>query len=381
MVNYICDRCGFESTIKTRIQRHLERKYICKPKLKDIDISIIYNKYFNNDKKVGGTKGGTKSNLGGTKSGKCGTKCGTRWYKNEKNNINDEKKIINQEIIKDMSNTCKYCHKEFTDRHGRWKHEKYRCKMKDVKMTLVQVKNDITDITNKDDLIKYVSNMLTHQFEKELSQKNEQIAELIKKSGVSVSINNSNNNNNANNTSATNLLTTNNSLLANNITNAEPQLKLNAYNRTDYSHIRDEDYLECIQKGNLGIPHFIKMLHFNKDKPENHNVFINNLKSNYLHQYDGGRWIQKVQYEEVDMMIQDIVNIIEDKIEFWYDTDHKFIKDHKVILDKFPRFLERLSDSSYVSTRVERESKLQLFNDKHMVLEYKDRMERRKKIL
>jgi hypothetical protein len=370
MVKYYCDRCGYTHRIKSTFIKHLNRKYICKPKIKDIEISIIYNKYFKNDKKISDPESvpmwynsGTNDNKCGTNDQKCGTKRGTMWYKT---NTGD-----------DTSLACKYCNKIFSDRHGRWKHEKSRCKLKDNKIhddissnnnsSMVIRKNKIFDMTKKDDLIESVTEMLKEQYEVELRHKDEQIKELIKKTGISVSINNNN-------------LTSNNSLLANNISNGQA-LKLNAYDQTDHSHITDEDVLECIRKGNMGIPHFIKLLHFNKDKPENHNVFINNLKSNYLHMYNGERWLQKVQFEEVDMMVQDIINIIEDKIEHWYDTEHVYTRpEFKIILDKFPRLLDRLSVSKYVSKRVERESKLQLFNDRHMPMEYRDQMEKIKRI-
>ena len=113
MVKYNCDRCGFNTTIKTRMLRHLKRKYICKPKLKDIEISIIYNKYFNNNQQK-------KNDLEGNLSWyKCGT--------------NDNKCIplcpnINSKV--DTIVSCRYCSKTFSDRHGRWKHEKLRCKRK-----------------------------------------------------------------------------------------------------------------------------------------------------------------------------------------------------------------------------------------------------------
>ena len=366
MVKYNCDRCGFNTTIKTRMLRHLKRKFICKPKIKDTEIYIIYNKYFKSDIKQGVPKGVPK----------C-----SQSVPNYKFSVPNDK--ISVPLCSKKTNkvtaevSCRYCDKAFSNRHSRWKHEKSRCKLKNNKIqdeissndnsSMIIRKNEIFDMTKKEDLIESVTEMLKEQYEIELRHKDEQIKELIKKTGISVSINNNN-------------LTSNNSLLANNISNGQA-LKLNAYDQTDYSHITDEDVLECIRKGNMGIPHFIKLLHFNKDKPENHNVFINNLKSNYLHMYNGERWLQKVQFEEVDMMVQDIINIIEDKIEHWYDIEHAYTRpEFKIILDKFPRLLDRLSVSKYVSKRVERESKLQLFNDRHMPMEYRDQMEKIKRI-
>jgi hypothetical protein len=137
--------------------RHLKRKYICKPKLKDIEISIIYNKYFNNNQQK-------KNDLEGNLSWyKCGT--------------NDNKCIplcpnINSKV--DTIVSCRYCSKTFSDRHGRWKHEKLRCKRK----------NETFNITKKKDLIENVTNMLKEQYEVELRHKDKQIKELLKKINV-----------------------------------------------------------------------------------------------------------------------------------------------------------------------------------------------------
>ena len=38
MVKYECDRCGYSSLLKPNFIKHLNRKYICKPKIKDITI-------------------------------------------------------------------------------------------------------------------------------------------------------------------------------------------------------------------------------------------------------------------------------------------------------------------------------------------------------
>ena len=41
MVRYECDRCGYSSLLKPNFIKHLNRKYICKVKKKDISIDLI----------------------------------------------------------------------------------------------------------------------------------------------------------------------------------------------------------------------------------------------------------------------------------------------------------------------------------------------------
>jgi len=51
-MSYICHRCGYTNNLKTNFKRHLSRKLTCKPKIKEISINFIYNKYFKKDKNM-----------------------------------------------------------------------------------------------------------------------------------------------------------------------------------------------------------------------------------------------------------------------------------------------------------------------------------------
>ena len=41
--------------------------------------------------------------------------------------------------------------------------------------------------------------------------------------------------------------------------------------------------------------------------------------------YDGEKWNMKLQYETINMIVQDNANLIEDIIEKWYDKKHRFL--------------------------------------------------------
>ena len=120
-------------------------------------------------------------------------------------------------------------------------------------------------------------------------------------------------------------------------------VKVNPFDNPDHSHLTDMDYLTAIKKGNLGIPHIIEQLHFNTKKKDNYNVYISNKKKNYVDVFTGRKWIKEICDETLFMMIENNMNIIEDKIEFWKDNDPKFYKKHKHIIEKFPRLLDKYS--------------------------------------
>lgn len=41
MVNYTCERCGYETSLIGNYKKHLQRKHVCKPILNDIDIETL----------------------------------------------------------------------------------------------------------------------------------------------------------------------------------------------------------------------------------------------------------------------------------------------------------------------------------------------------
>lgn len=146
-------------------------------------------------------------------------------------------------------------------------------------------------------------------------------------------------------------------------------LKVNPFGKPDMSHIKDKDYIKAIQKGNLGIPYIIEQIYFNPKKRENHSFFISNKKQNYVSLYNGQKWKYALCDETIRELIIDNMNMIEDKIEEWHDTNHRYTKKYEHIIKKFPRFLDKFSVNEYVSHKVFEETKLLVFNNKDMISE------------
>lgn len=100
MSYYKCHRCGYESTRLSNFKNHLNRKFICKPKLRDIEIVEIKKIYgiecTSNDLKISSIIPMTSSNI---------------YPKNEDNRI------------------CEYCKKVYSSYKNKWRHQK-KCKIK-----------------------------------------------------------------------------------------------------------------------------------------------------------------------------------------------------------------------------------------------------------
>ena len=358
MVKYKCLRCGYEHQSKTIFINHLKRKFICESKLEDISIDEIFDRYFKNHV----AKNVAKNQVNVAKNQVNVAKIDPNVAKNE-SNVAKNKSNVAMDLLR-----CKYCNRKFKHTSSRYKHENNRCKKRKKSVDLDKKTQILLDAKVKEleeqkkKEIEELKKSFMDKLDIVLRKKDEETMQLITTSRGG------------------NQLMTNCNVDARN-QNFNLVLNLNSYKNTDHSHLRDQDYLECIRKGNMGIPYLIEKIHFNPEKPENHNIFVNNIKSDYIKLFDDGKWKTAMQYETVNMMVQDKANLVEDKIEEWYDTNHKYCgKKYKEILDKYPRFLNRLTDSKYVGRKVEQESKLVLFNKKDMPIDYTKKIDQKKDV-
>ena len=51
------------------------------------------------------------------------------------------------------------------------------------------------------------------------------------------------------------------------------------------------------------IPNLIKRIHFDPKKPENHNIYISNIKNKYVMIYDGIKWNLHNRDETIEGLI------------------------------------------------------------------------------
>ena len=322
MVNYICPRCHYKTTDKSRYRSHLKRKIICNNKYLDDDLQGEYIKYniTENIKKF------KSINISSKKLQKIPKK---------KNNIL-KKSSKNTHKSSNIKNKCEFCEKELSSYKNLWRHLKI-CKEK--------IKQEEADKS-----VKELVNLLNQQIEtqreefkkekeqlrKEIEEKNKQITELIKKAGFN-----------------------NSGTITQNIQN---NIKLLAYQDTDLSKITDLHIKRCLNHNNMCVPHLIKMIHLDPDKPENHNVYISNLKNGYIMLYDGNKWNAQNREDVIDNMIDEKQLIIEEKIEDWVQKG----KQYPNLMKKFERYINK-KDKNEVLNKIKEEIKLMLYNSREIV--------------
>ena len=128
------------------------------------------------------------------------------------------------------------------------------------------------------------------------------------------------------------------------------------------SHLTDKDYMKCLNHSNFCVPYLIEQIHFDPKKPENHNIYISNIKNNYVMLYDGKQWILKDRDEAIMNLIDDKDVILEQKLEEWIEKGNEYPK----IMSKFKRYIDK-KDNNKVLNKIKDEIKLVLFNNREMV--------------
>jgi hypothetical protein len=337
MVNYKCLRCGFSNKIKTKFINHLNRKHICKPKLKDISRQEIHDFYFKSSEKKIETVEEQNSILDEMTVNLHPNDTilhpnDTILHPNDTilhSNAPKSQKKVKEDTTEEI--VCEYCYSEFSRNSSRTRHYK-KCKEKKI---YEEEKKEQEE--HKEDLLKLVKlmNKKMNSLEKQLKKRDKQLIELQKKTGVTIGQQN----------------------------NIQNNIKILAFNKTDMSHLEDKDYLKFLSHSNFCVPHMIKKLHFDPHKPENHNIYISNIKNNYVMIYDGKKWTLQDQKNVIDGMLDNSTYILEDKIEDWLKNGKRF----PAIMEKFNRYIEK-KESDVVLNKIKQEIKLILFNNRTLVL-------------
>ena len=326
MVNYKCLRCGYTNKIKSRFIKHLNRKFTCQPDLEDISPSQIYKKYFINNKILVQNEC-RKMTPKYTKNSVFAPKNTEIAPKSAEIAPNSTKIAPNLEIVNDHNYVCQYCEKPFKHKRSLKRHEISRCKEKDKSQ----------DVKNMKALVKLINKKIDTG-----DNNNMQIMQLMDNMGLR--------------TDAKNI---------NNIQNII-QVNINPFNKTDISHLTDADYLNFLKHANFCVPFMIRKIHFDPEKPENHNVYISNLKNPYVSLHNGHRWDVHDREEIIEDLLDDMAGILDDKVTEWESNGLKDKEPFKFMIKKFDRFVEK-RELECVSTKIKKEIKFILFNNRYII--------------
>lgn len=142
-------------------------------------------------------------------------------------------------------------------------------------------------------------------------------------------------------------------------------LNVNAFGKENDKFIDTMTAKKIMNRGYQSIPEYIKMLHFNKDKLENHNIYLPNWRDNKrVLVYDGKKW----NLENKNSIIEDLKSKGIDFIQKNYKELNKNDKNDAAILKKIDRFLESYNDEEKDKMdALDEDITLVLYNNRHII--------------
>jgi hypothetical protein len=189
----------------------------------------------------------------------------------------------------------------------------------------------------------------------QLQEMNNKIKDLETKIIIPKTTNNTTNNtNNSHNT-------TNNTNTTNNIIN----LSILPFNKAN-NFFNDMEKISLFDRGFKSVEECIKQKHFNKDHPENHNVYISNNRDKYINLFNGDEWIIEDKNEIIDQLITDNTEyLIENFNDMMDELDTK-------IVNKFNKFKNEIEEGGEpideFSNRMKNNIKILLYNNRNMII-------------
>ena len=228
---------------------------------------------------------------------------------------------------------CKWCKYLFSQKSSLTRHINKYCKIK-------------KDIDNEEkriylELLEDMSNMKSEM-------------EKLKNENNQLKINNSQIN--SNNTNITN------------IQNNNMNVNLVPFGHEDFNTLSEKELLKLMKRGYKSLTELIKIINFNKNRPENNNIYSNNIKSKYVIAYDGEQWILLDKQETIIDMINRYGGHIEDK---YYELDEKLDEFAK---RKLSRFVKNYSDIEALE-RYQNDITLILYNNKDIIKDRRKKLE------
>ena len=237
----------------------------------------------------------------------------------------DCSKITPKCSVEESAIVCKYCGKEFTRHFNLIRHIDKNCRVK----------------KENDNKMEEIMTMLIEL--KENDKKNtEKIAKLEEENSKYKNIINNN---------------TQNNIGTQNIT-----FKINAYGTEDTSKITINDYKRILGRGMNSVPVFVEKLHFDENTPENHNVYISNLRDEYVLMFDGKKWRLNNRDDALQQLYEDKSDILETKFEELIEQlDESTIK-------MFNRFLKIKDDDDEKIKVIKKELKKTLYDNREIAM-------------
>ena len=158
--------------------------------------------------------------------------------------------------------------------------------------------------------------------------------------------------------------TTNNNNNVTNITNNTQNIIINNFGNEDISHVTKKQILRALRMNKECPVELVKLIHFNNDKPENHNIYKPNFKDKYVKYYENNIWKIGDLMKVVTELYLSKMDIAEEK----FEELKQFLEETKK--DRFQYFLDNREEPEIMAGILKRIIEI-LYNEKSVITEHK----------
>ena len=278
---------------------------------------------------------------------------------NKEYSVEKELKTINNKIYnctkKSIDKICGFCNKDYFNKSNLQRHIKEHCI---VKKELIDRRNTL-NIENK-----------TKPDNKNIDKIDDtdiiddSIPPVTGDTNIGDNINGDHNINiNGNHNNLTNNTNNNTININNNIT-------INSYGKEDLSHITDKEYKVFINKMFLGLLALFEKIHYDKNKPENFNLYLSNMRSEFVNIYKDGEWELEDLDDMIDKIKDDNISILNKKAEEFKDVKLK---------ETLETFKGRLYRSAEAEKNLNTNIKKIMYKKKQRIIDQKNELKNKKK--
>ncbi len=179
---------------------------------------------------------------------------------------------------------CDFCEKSYSDLHNLTKHQERSCRQNEVSI-MRELSKEIQEVKN-----------ILNQTQLQLTQyQNHPVNKVNNAYPQTQNINTQNINNTQNNDKSIN----------NSFNTSNNMFLLNNYNETKYDHITTPEVIKYMKNCMTALPKVIERIHYDPEKPENHNAYISNKKTKNAHYLKNGSWVTMDGDELAETMMTD----------------------------------------------------------------------------
>jgi hypothetical protein len=367
MVEYPCSKCGKIFKQKNDNKRHLSKKKSCVTILNKVepvitgvvqalkDSSAEIKTPIDSDKVITGVVQALKDSSAEIKTPIDSDKVITGVVQAPKDSS-----------VENKSNMCIFCKKIFSKNSNMHRHINISCKVKkesdklkeELFDKLLEQKEVLENESKKKDVLleqqkeklEEKQNVIKkrrveiNEFKKKDKKRQKDINELqdkIKNLQQQITIYNNN--------------TTNNNTMNNNI-----NITIVAHGEEDLKYITEKKIKQLLGRGFKSLENLIEHVHFNKNKPEHHNIYVPSTKDSHVMCYNGKKWKLEHSEEKIRELIEDKETYLVEEYDKWKDQLKSGDK------KKFDRFMSSLEDDKQNKIR-RGEIKLLLYNNRDIV--------------